>query len=267
MILKTTCKARRRTMKGIITDIQRTSYHDGKGIRTTVFLKGCPLRCEWCHNPECISFEPQMMYYPDKCIGCGKCDEGCYSGARVMCGREVEPEDVLREVSYDMPYYADGGGVTFSGGEPFAQPGFLDETCTLCRKAGIGCAVETSLYIYNEEILGKMDFVMADLKIWDSDTHMRYTGVGNETIKENFGRLDRLGIPVIVRTPVIPGIDQGIDRISSFAFSLKNAVRYELLPYHPLGNQKREALMQKAPEFETPAKEYMKEVGEYAFIR
>ena len=254
-------------MMGLITDIQRASLHDGYGLRTTVFFKGCPLRCSWCHNPECISFEKQMLYYPEKCIRCGKCDRGCYSGAKVICGREMTPEQVLFEIKQDAPYYGDRGGVTFSGGEPFAQPDFLHECVELCNTEGISTAAETSLCIYSEEILKELDFVMADLKIWDTGLHREYTGAGNEQILENFRELDELGIPVIARTPVIPEIDQGIDRISEFLSGLKNVIRYELLPYHPLGNAKRAALGQPAPGFTVPSKEFMKEIGRYAFVR
>lgn len=111
--------------KGLIADIQRASFHDGDGIRTTVFFKGCPLRCAWCHNPECISFERQTLYYPQKCIGCGKCDEGCFSGAKVVCGKEYNSEELLCEILQDAVYYGDNGGVTFSGGEPMAQKIFF----------------------------------------------------------------------------------------------------------------------------------------------
>ena len=113
--------------KGIVADIQRNSIHDGPGIRTTVFLKGCPLNCAWCHNPECISFTPQIMYYPEKCIGCGYCEKGCFSGARVMCGKEMNLQEVMNEILLDKDYYGEDGGVTISGGEPFAQRSFLNE--------------------------------------------------------------------------------------------------------------------------------------------
>lgn len=228
--------------KGIVADIQRSSLHDGAGIRTTVFLKGCPMHCRWCHNPECIAFEPQVLYYPEKCIGCGKCAEGCFSGARVVCGKEVTAEDVLKEVLLDKPYYADGGGVTFSGGEPLAQKDFLMEVLDLCRENGINCAVETSLFYYDEEVFRRLDFIMADLKIWDSKLHKEYTGVSNEGIKENFKKLDKLNIPVVARTPVIPGVEQGLDEIAAFLKTLKNVVKHELLPYHPLGIEKANAL-------------------------
>lgn len=254
-------------IKGLIADIQRASIHDGNGVRTTVFFKGCPLSCKWCHNPECISFEKEILYYPEKCIHCGMCDKGCFSGARVVCGKSMTADEVLSEIMLDVPYYGDTGGVTFSGGEPFAQGKFLNACIDKCKENGINCAVETSLMYFDEEIFKKLDFVMADLKIWNSDLHKEYTGAGNEKIIENFENLNKLNIPIIARTPVIPEINQGIDKISAFLKTLSNVRKYELLPYHPLGNSKRKALGQKPDGFSVPSKEYMKELEKYAYIR
>ena len=139
--------------KGLIADIQRASFHDGSGIRTTVFFKGCPLSCVWCHNPECISFEKQMLLYPDKCIGCGLCDKGCFSGARLVCGREYTADDLLAEILQDKPYYGTDGGVTFSGGEPMAQKNYLSKIIDKCKKENISTAIETSLFYFDEEII------------------------------------------------------------------------------------------------------------------
>ena len=254
-------------IKGLIADVQRASTHDGSGIRTTVFFKGCPLRCAWCHNPECISFEPQTLFYPEKCIHCGMCEQGCYAGARVVCGKEYTAEELLAELLLDKDYYGAEGGVTFSGGEPLAQKEFLSEAIDACRANGVNCAAETSLIYYDEKIFQKLDFVMADLKIWDSNIHKEYTGVGNEQIKENFNWLDRLSIPIIARTPVIPEIEQGIDKISEFMKELKNVVQYELLPYHPLGNSKRKALGEEEKYFDIPTKEVMDSLNQYSFER
>ena len=252
---------------GLITDIQRASFHDGYGIRTTVFFKGCPLNCLWCHNPECISFEKQIMEYPEKCIGCGMCSSGCYAGAKIVCGREYTVAELTDEILIDKEYFKDGGGVTFSGGEPLMQRDFLLEAIELCKENDIGCAVETSLVYFDEEIFKRLDFVMADLKIWDNELHKRYTGAGNTEIIENFTKLNALNVPIIARTPIIPEIDQNIDKISEFLFGLKNVVRYELLPYHPLGNEKRRALSMPETEFTVPAKTVMEELNKYAFIR
>lgn len=252
---------------GLIADIQRASFHDGTGIRTTVFFKGCPLSCKWCHNPECISNRPQILFYSDKCIGCGMCDKGCYAGARVICGKEMTSHEVLEQVMQDILYYRGGGGVTFSGGEPFLQKEFLKECIMLCREHGIGCAVETSMFFFDEEIFSMLDLVMADLKVWDSQLHRQYTGVGNEIILENFQKLNRLEIPIFARTPVIPEIDQGIEQISAFLYGLKNVKKYELLPYHAIGNAKKEALGMDIPVFSVPSKKQMEELKSYVFLR
>ena len=254
-------------VKGLITDIQRASFHDGDGIRTTVFLKGCPLSCLWCHNPECISFEKEVLAYPEKCIGCGLCDEGCFSGAKVICGKEMTAKEVFEEIAQDVPYFEGGGGVTISGGEPMAQKEFAKELIDLCKKNGINCAMETSLIIYDEEIFKSLDFIMADLKVWDEDEHKKFTGASNKEIIENFKRLNRLGIPIIARTPVVPGVKQEIEKISEFLMGLENVIEYELLPYHPLGTSKARALGREPAEFEIPNGEHMKELKKYAFIR
>ena len=253
--------------KGIVADIQRASVHDGPGIRTTVFLKGCPLHCAWCHNPECIDYKPQTMYYPDKCIGCGLCHKGCFSGARVICGKEMTVEEVMKQVLLDKDYYGEEGGVTVSGGEPLAQREFLSALLDTCKDANIHTAIETSLIYYDEDIFGKVDLVMADLKIWDDEVHKQYTGVRNEKIKEHFIRLNYLDVRIIARTPVIPEISQGIENISEFLKQLENVKQYELLPYHPLGGAKRQALGLEADGFTIPSADYMKELEKYVFIR
>lgn len=254
-------------LKACVADIERAAAHDGPGIRTTVFLKGCPLHCMWCHNPECISFEKELLYYPEKCIGCGKCEEGCFSGAKVLCGKNMTVQEVLSEILLDQDYYGTEGGVTFSGGEPLAQKEFLYQIIPCCKEHKIGCAIETSLIYYDAEILKNMDVIMADLKIWNSDLHRKYTGVGNEKIKEHFKRVNELEVPIIARTPVIPEINQEIGRISEFLKSLENVKQYELLPYHPLGRAKRQALGKAPDDFSIPSADYMKELEKYVFIR
>ena len=253
--------------KAMIADIQRASLHDGPGIRTTVFFKGCPLHCAWCHNPECIDPKPQMMYYPDKCIGCGQCRNGCFSGARVLCGKEMTVQEVFDEIRQDMDYYGSEGGVTFSGGEPLLWRAFLREILPLLRAAGISAAVETSLIFYDEELFRQFDVIMADLKIWDSSVHKAYTGVPNEGIIENFKKLNGLGIPVIARTPVIPGVQQEIGQTSAFLKTLENVEKYELLPYHPLGESKRKALGMELNRFVVPDSGYMKSLYGFSFDR
>ncbi len=255
-------------LKAIITEIERSSPEDGPGLRTVVFFKGCPLKCDWCHNPECISFEKQIMNYPEKCIGCGKCDEGCYSGAKVICGKEMTVNEIMAEILLDKPYYGKDGGVTFSGGEALAQPKMLKALIDLCKQNGIHTAIETSLYLYDEEIFKNIDFVMADLKLWDNDKHIKYTGVSNEIIKQNFKKLDGLGVPYIVRTPLIPSVTDSIENISAirdFLKTLKNVRDYELLQYNPLGNSKLIALGLKPIDF-SESKMTLKELERYADI-
>ena len=254
-------------VSAIVADIQRASVHDGPGIRTTVFLKGCPLRCAWCHNPECIDYKPQTMYYPDKCIGCGLCHKGCFSGARVICGKEMTVEEVMKQVLLDKDYYGVEGGVTISGGEPLAQREFLSALLDACKVANIHTAIETSLIYYDEDIFRKVELVMADLKIWDDEIHKQYTGISNKKIKEHFVRLNQLSVPIIARTPVIPEISQGVENISEFLKQLEHVKQYELLPYHPLGGAKREALGLEADGFTIPSADYMKELEKYVFIR
>lgn len=254
-------------MKAVITDIERASVHDGPGIRTVVFFKGCPLHCVWCHNPECIASEPEVMLYPEKCIGCGQCDKGCYSGARVICGRVMNEDEIFAQILLDKDYYNKDGGVTFSGGEPMLHREAVAVLADMCRENGIGTAIETSLIIFDEAVLKKMDLVMCDFKIWDSAKHEKYTGVSNEKIKENFKKLDALGIPFIARTPIIPGINdtkEEIGAIRDFLKGFKNITAYELLPYHPLGESKKKALGQEELRFEVPKKEKMEELKHYA---
>jgi len=257
------------TVKGIVADIQRSSIHDGPGIRTTVFLKGCPLNCSWCHNPECIKKEPEILFYPEKCIGCNMCDKGCFSGAKVICGKEMTSSEVLAEVMLDKAYYKNDGGVTFSGGEPMLQKEFVAHLSDLCHDEGINTAIETSMYIFDSGVLSKMDYIMCDVKIWDDEKHKKYTGVSGEKIRENIKKADKLGIPILIRTPIIPGINDTVDEIKnikSFVMSLENAAGYELLPYHPLGEGKRAALGLSASEFNIPEKEKMEELKSYAHI-
>lgn len=234
---------------GMISDIQRASVHDGPGIRTTVFFKGCPLHCRWCHNPECISAAPQMMYYPSRCIGCGHCDEGCYSGARVLCGREMTPQEVLAEVMQDTPYYGETGGVTFSGGEPMAQMDFLKALIRACKEKKIRTGIETSLYFFDAEILRETDDIMVDFKLFDDDLHKAYTGVSNRRIIAHFKALDAMGIPYLVRTPLIPHVTD-TEKIDAFVKTLRHKTGHEYLPYHPLGFTKAAALGIKQERFD-----------------
>lgn len=235
--------------KVLIADIQRASMHDGPGLRTTVFFKGCPLNCAWCHNPECISFEKEVLNYPEKCIGCQKCDEGCFSGAKVICGKEYNKEELLEEILIDKAHFKNGGGVTFSGGEPMCQKEFLLEMISSLKAMNISTAIETSLIYFDERVFSEIDYIMADLKLFDDELHKKYTGISNKNILENFKKLDALNKPYIVRTPLIKGVTD-TKNIDQFISTLKNAKKHEYLPYHPLGISKARALGKTQERFE-----------------
>ena len=257
-------------ISGIITDITRGSTHDGPGLRTVVFTKGCPLSCKWCHNPECISPEPQTLLYPDKCIGCGMCDKGCFAGAKVKCGREMTVAEVMESVLADRGYYAGKGGVTISGGEPMLQRTFTAALVDACKGEGIHTAVETSMIIFDKEIFGKLDLIMFDVKLPDDARHMEWCGVPFKKIRENILAAASLGIPMLARTPVVPGVNadgETLGEIRAFLEAIPAVYRWELLPYHPLGISKRQALGMEITEFEIPTKKTMEELQQYAFLR
>ena len=244
----------------VIFDVQRGSLQDGPGIRTVVFFKGCPLRCAWCHNPEGWNPQPQTLHYPDKCISCGGCAEGCYTGARSLCGREMTVAEVMASILADKPYYGVDGGVTLTGGEPQMQADFALELTAACAAQDIGVAIETSMAIYRPDLLAQMRLIIADIKLWDDRRHREYTGVGNSAILENIRRADTLGVPILVRTPIIPTVNDTVEEISAirdFVKTLQNAVGYELLPYHPFGADKAQALGMDMPIFSKPTPEQM----------
>ena len=266
-------------MNGIVTDIQRFSVHDGPGIRTTVFLKGCNLRCAWCHNPETLRPGPQLQVLPDKCIGCdacleacprdahevtdgrrvfhrdrctacGACAEVCYSGALVLIGRETTADEVMAEVLEDRVFYENsGGGVTLSGGEPLCQGEFALDILCRARAEGIHTAVETNLAAPWQDVAAMLpvtDLFLVDVKVMDSAEHERWTGKPNELVLENARRLSREGVPMVVRTPVVPGVNDTVEQIGAvadfFTRDFGNLEYYELLPYHPLGTGKYHSL-------------------------
>ena len=265
--------------KAMIFDIQRNSFVDGPGIRTTVFFKGCNLRCKWCHNPESQSFEKQMMFYKDKCTGCGKCREVCpnhlqscdFCGkcelycpaeARKICGREYTSNEVLAEVIKDKAFYENsGGGVTFSGGECMLQLDFLCEILKKCKAAGIHTAVDTAGNVpweSFEKILPFTDLFLYDIKAFGAELHRKGTGVSNELILENLknlsGRAD-----IIVRIPVIGGYNDNDEEIRQIADFLKQIkiIKAELLPYHAMGEHKYTALGRNTESFNVPNKNFM----------
>ena len=251
----------------VIFDIERSGLHDGPGIRTVVFFKGCPLRCRWCHNPESWDAAPQILHYPEKCISCGGCADGCYTGARTLCGAEMTVEDVMKPILADKPYYGTEGGVTLTGGEPQMQADFAIALTDACIEQGIGVAIETSMAIYRPDLLAKMSMIMADIKVWDDARHREYTGVSNAAILDNIRRADGLGVPILIRTPIIPTINDTVEEIAAirdFVKTLKNAVGYELLPYHPFGLDKARAMGLEMPRFAEPTKEQMELLRTYA---
>lgn len=256
--------------KGIIADIQRCSIHDGPGLRTTVFFKGCQLNCPWCHNPEAIAFEPQEMSYPEKCIGCKQCDKGCFSGARVICGKEMTVDDVFKQIEQDIPYYSTDGGVTISGGEPLCQMEFALALILACRERRINVGMESNLCFPAHTVrpaLKILDLLMADMKLWDPREHKRWTGMANGYIKENLWQAAELRLPIILRTPVIPGVNddpEQIRQIAAFAATLPTLRYYELLSYHPLGVDKARALGREQRRFDIPPAEMMETLAETA---
>ena len=234
-------------MKATIFDIQRASFVDGPGIRTTVFFKGCNLKCAWCHNPESQSSKVEMLFYRNKCTGCGKCKEKCaYSlekcdfcekctifcphDAREICGKEYTVSDVLNIVKKDAILYENsGGGVTFSGGECMLQIDFLEEILKRCKDEGIHTAVDTAGHVplsYFERVLPHTDLFLYDIKCFDEEKHKKYTGTTNEQIFSNLERLLYLGAKVWLRIPIIPGVNDTtseMEKIKGFINSVGGA--------------------------------------------
>ena len=262
--------------KAIIFDIERNSFVDGPGIRTTVFFKGCNLHCVWCHNPESQDFKPQMMFYKDKCKGCGKCKEVCpYNlencdlcgkctlycpvDARKICGKEYTFDEVLAEVIKDKSFYENsGGGVTFSGGECMLQIDFLCEILKKCKENGIHTAVDTAGHIpfeSFEKILPYTDLFLYDIKIFDSKKHKQYVGIGNELILENLKKLLNADAKIWIRIPIIPGVNDSIgemQKIKAFLDSCGKPEKIELLPYHAMGENKYRAIGKEPQIFHAP---------------
>ena len=244
----------RKATSADVVNIQRFSLCDGPGIRTTVFLQGCNMRCAWCHNPETIPLKPVELFYREKCIGCGKCAEGCTAGARVMSSHAMTVDEVMREIRQDKLYYDEsGGGVTVSGGEPSLQADFVCALAEACHAEGIKIAVETNMslpWAQIEPMLRKMDLIMCDIKVNATVEHKKFTGLDNQTIFNSIGRASRLGIPIIVRTPLIPGATdapENLKPIAEYIAKMDNILRYELLNFNPLGGAKHEALSEKVP--------------------
>ena len=261
---------------GIIFDIKEFSIFDGPGIRQTVFLKGCPLRCNWCHNPEGLSPLPQIMVsknaclhcgkceasceHPDGCVVCGKCVEICPANARRIAGTRMTSDELAARILKDAAYYRTyNGGVTFSGGEPLLQADFLTEV--LQKLPDVHKAIETSGYSDAEtfeRVLHEMDYFIMDIKLMDDTRHRRYTGVSNKSILQNAEILMKRGRPHRLRIPLIPGVNDTVENLDAFAgfvSSVNPLTPIELLPYHKTAGAKYEMVgMEYKPIFQTDTK-------------
>ena len=265
-------------VSGTIFDIKKYSIHDGPGIRTTVFFKGCPLHCRWCHNPESQQAGKEMIYRQNRCLGCraclaaceqgaiawvddrpvvdrerctlcGACVEACYPEAREIVGREVSVAALMAEIERDVSFYDEsGGGVTISGGEPLAQPAFLRALLVACKGAELHTALDTCGYApwsVLEDVRGYVDLFLYDLKLMDEARHRDLTGVSNGPILDNLLALSERGHDIIIRVPVIPGVNDGqeeLRQIGAFAARLPHLRRLDLLPYHHIAVEKYERL-------------------------
>lgn len=260
--------------QGLVSEIQRYSVHDGPGIRTVVFLKGCPLNCPWCCNPELKNPLPVIGYHIGKCIGChscvstcpekaikidttgiyldrnrcdgcGFCVESCPSGALRLHGKIMSAEEIFKVVSRDRLFYNNsGGGVTISGGEPFFQADFLITLLSTFKQFSINTAIETTGYVQwpiMNEALRYLDFLLFDFKIFNREKHLQVLGVDNEIIKQNLIRSSKKGIPILARIPIIPGFtddSENINQIGQFLTSINNIQSVHILPYHRIGLSK-----------------------------
>lgn len=258
----------------LIFDIKRYAINDGPGIRTTLFIKGCPLRCVWCHNPEGWASEPQVLFKQSKCIRCGMCNEpgftvdDCPTTARELCGREYAMDELMAEVEKERAVMENsGGGVTLCGGEPLMHP---EDTLAILRelgRRGFHRTVDTSLYAKPEvvdAVAAECELLLIDLKLMDSEKHRRYTGVGNELILENIRRVAETGHDFRIRIPLIEGVnadEENIEATARFLSSLSilysplqakrtgssAPLTLHLLPYHDVGKDKHRRMMPPTP--------------------
>ncbi len=265
--------------KALITDIKRFAVHDGNGIRTTIFFKGCPLRCVWCHNPETFSAKKEMAVYMHKCKNCGKCKEvcphhlekcdfcgkcedSCPNDARKIYGREMSVEDILAILLKDKAFYDEsGGGITLSGGECLLQPEVCAELLKKCKEQDIHTAVDTCGCVPKEAfdmVLPYTDIFLYDLKAYDEAVHIKCTGVSNKLILENIKYLDSIGCKTEIRIPYVPEHnDNQIKKLAAFCRFLNHVTKVRILPYHDYANSKYQALSLKntLPKVRIPTRE------------
>ena len=281
---------------GTIFDIKKYAIHDGPGIRSTVFFKGCPLACRWCHNPEGINVASQRIYRRERCIGCGECIRICPHEAMIqtaegivwnsakcdLCqtcadhcpaeaiefvGRKVAVDEVMREIVKDIAFYDEsGGGITLSGGEPLMQPDFLLELLDACAETDLHRTVDTTGYAASElllQVAQKTDLFLYDLKLMDDARHRDFTGVSNERILNNLKLLAQMGARIQVRVPIIPGINsdfENIDRTAEFVSDLAGVEQIAILPFHnsARGKYGRLGMDCISSQIECPSKEHLK---------
>jgi len=293
------CREAPQPCRGLVFNIMRFALHDGPGIRTTVFLKGCPLNCWWCHNPEGQWSQPQLIFRAnrcksskacleicpqgaihwddetvvdwDRCDHCGKCVDVCYAGALEMVGRNVTVAQVMDEVDRDIPFYdQSGGGVTITGGEPLFQAEFLEGILNECKERQINTAVDTSGQTSWENIrriLPFVDLFLYDVKLMDETRHIRYTSVSNKKILNNLLNLSNTGAHIIVRIPLVPGINddtENLEMCASMLAELPYLEGVEIMPYHEIGVAKYQALgmKYKLNNISTPSDEKVSKVEE-----
>lgn len=271
-----------RDTDGVVFNVQRFSLDDGPGIRTTLFLKGCSLKCQWCHNPESIRAESELLFFSERCTGCGRCVAACTAGIRQLeaekvrfdrskclgcgkcadvcltdaiqqCGRKMTIEEAVQLLSRDIPFYKQsGGGVTFSGGEPMLQRCFVAKVAKQLKQKGIHIALDTAGNVpsewFDEAILSNVDLFLYDVKCMNSQLHAALTGSNNERILSNLRVLSDRGATLWIRLPFVPSLTctpEEVKQIAALLRTLKGIARIELVPYHAYGERKYMSLDRK----------------------